>query len=110
VLSSATAAAVACWAVTIALRMRTQSAGPLMQASALLATLCTTSYAPYELLTGWLQDAARWNPFTLVVEGVRQGFVGEVTWTDTWPALVAVSGLLVLLVVIALRALRGMTD
>lgn len=109
-LAAATAAAVACWAVTLALRFRTQSAAPLMQASAFLATLCTTSYAPYELLTGWLQDAARWNPVTLVVEGVRQGFVGDVTWHDTWPAFVAVAGLLMLLAVIALRAMRRMTD
>jgi ABC-type multidrug transport system permease subunit len=110
VLTAMLAAAIACWAVTLAFRFRTQSAGPLMQASAFLVILTTTSYAPYELLTGWLQDAARWNPVTLIVEGVRQGFVGDVTWHDTWPALVAVFGMLILLAVIALRTIRRMTE
>ena len=44
----------ACWGVTLALRFRTQSAAPLMQAGMFIAVLFTTSYAPQELLTGWL--------------------------------------------------------
>ncbi len=109
-LASTMAIVAACWGVTLALRFRTQQAAPLMQAGAFMATLFTTSYAPQHLLTGWLQDVARWNPVTKVLEGVRQGFVGEVTWADTWPALLAVFGLVVLFNALALRNMTRATD
>jgi ABC-2 type transport system permease protein len=104
------AAVAASWGTTIALRFKTQSAAPLMQAGMLVAVLFTTAYAPEELLQGWLQDVASWNPVTQVVEGVRQGFVADVTWADTWPALLALAGLATALVFTALRGLRHATD
>ena len=76
----------------LALKFKTQAAAPLMQAGVFMAVLFTTSYAPQELLTGWLQDVARLNPVTQILEAVRQGFVGEVTWADTWPGLLALAG------------------
>ena len=96
----------ACWGATIALRFRSQSGAPLMQAGMLLLILTTTSYAPLDLLTGWLQAVARYNPVTQIVEAVRQGFVGGVTWGDTWPGLVALAGLLALMSALALRGMR----
>ena len=96
----------ACWGATIALRFRSQSGAPLMQAGMLLLILTTTSYAPLDLLTGWLQAVARYNPVTQMVEAVRQGFVGGVTWGDTWPGLVALAGLLALMSALALRGMR----
>jgi ABC-2 type transport system permease protein len=36
---------------------------------------------------------------------VRQGFVGSPTWPDTWPALVALAGLLAVLGALALRGM-----
>ena len=75
-----------------------------------MAVLFTTSFAPQDLLTGWLEEVARYNPVTQIVEGVRQGFVGEVTWADTWPALAVFAGLLVLTLALALRGLRRMGD
>jgi ABC-type multidrug transport system permease subunit len=104
------AAIAASWGATIALRFKTQSAAPLMQAGMFVAVLFTTAYAPEELLTGWLQDVARWNPVTQIVEGIRQGFVADVTWADTWPALLALAGLATVLVFTALRGLRHATD
>jgi len=96
----------ACWGATIALRFRSQSGAPLMQAGMLLLILTTTSYAPLDLLTGWLQTVARYNPVTLIVEAARQGFVGGVTWGDTWPGLLALAGLLALLSALAIRGMR----
>jgi ABC-type multidrug transport system permease subunit len=96
----------ACWGAAIALRFRSQSAAPLMQAGMLLLILTTSSYAPLALLTGWLQTVARYNPVTQIVEAARQGFVGSVTWGDTWPGLVALAGLLALLSALALRGMR----
>lgn len=104
------AAVAAAWTASLALRFRTQAAAPLMQASMFVAVLFTTSYAPQEVLTGWLDTVARLNPVTRVVEGVRQGFVGEVTWAETWPALAVLGVLLLLFAALALRGLRRFGD
>jgi ABC-2 type transport system permease protein len=96
----------ACWGVTLALRFKTQAAAPLMQAVMLALILCTTAYAPQELLTGWLYTIAEINPITQVVEAARQGFVGEVTWEGTWPGLVALAGFTAVLGTFALRGMR----
>jgi ABC-2 type transport system permease protein len=99
------ATAVAFYAVLVALRFRTQQAAPLMQTAGFVAVLFTTAYAPKELLSGWLRAIATVNPVTFMLEGVRQGFTGSVTWGGTWPALLAVAGLLVALGSLAVRRL-----
>jgi ABC-type multidrug transport system permease subunit len=99
----------ATWGTSLAFRFRTQSAAPLMQVGMLLAILTTTAYAPQDLLTGWLQTVAKYNPVTQVVEAARQGFVGSVTWSDTWPGLLALFGLAAVLSFFALRGMRRMT-
>jgi ABC-2 type transport system permease protein len=104
-LAVAFAAMAAAWAVTLAMWLRTQAAAPFMQASVFMLVLFTTSLAPRHLMTGWLQDVARLNPVTRVVEGVRQGFVGGVSWHETWPALVVVLALGCVLVMLAMRTL-----
>ncbi len=100
------AAAMACYATLVALRFRTQQAAPLMQMGSFIAVLFTTSYAPRDLLAGWLGAIADVNPVTHVLEGVRQGFVGDVTWAATWPAFVSVSGLVLVLGALAVRGMR----
>ena len=100
----------ATWGTSLAMRFKTQSAAPLMQAGMFLAVLLTTAYAPLELLQGWLQEIARINPVTQVLEAARQGFIGEeITWAGTWPGLLAIAGLAVLFSFLALRAMRKMT-
>ena len=96
----------ACWGVALALKFKTQSAAPLMQAGMLVLILTTTAYAPQELLTGWLAEVARINPATQVVEMARQGFVGTVTWGGTWPGIVTLVGMIALLGAWALRGMR----
>jgi len=97
----------ACWSVTVALRFKSQSAAPLMQAVMLVAILTTTAYAPLELLTGWLQEVARYNPITQVVDAIRQGFVGDgVTLAGTWPGVLALAALVAALAALALRGMR----
>jgi ABC-type multidrug transport system permease subunit len=97
------------WGVALALRFKTQSAAPLMQAGMLLVILTTTAYAPLELLSGWLQEVARYNPVTQILEAARQGFLGGVTWGDTWPGLLALAGFAIVLSAIALRGMRRAT-
>jgi ABC-2 type transport system permease protein len=104
------AAITASYSVTLALRFKTQAAAPLMQAGTFIAVLFTTAYAPQKLLTGWLQDVARFNPVTRVLEAVRQGFVGGLSWSDTWPGLLALAGLAILTMGLALRGLLHASD
>ncbi len=100
------AAVMACWGVTLALRFRTQQAAPLMQVGSFIAVMFTTAYAPKPLLTDWLRAIADVNPVTHVMEGVRQAFVGGVTWDTTWPALLAIAGLLTFFGALAVRGMR----
>jgi ABC-2 type transport system permease protein len=99
----------ATWGTSLALRFKTQSAAPIMQVGMFLAVLLTTAYAPADLLTGWLHAVAQINPVTQVVEAVRQGFVGSVSWDDTWPGYLTLFGLAAVLSAFALRGMRRMT-
>ena len=80
-----------------------------MQTGMFIALLFTTAYAPQALLTGWLRDVAKYNPVTKVLEGVRQGFVTSVSWHATYPALLALAGLAVVLAALSARELRRIT-
>jgi ABC-type multidrug transport system permease subunit len=100
------ATVMAFWSTIIALRFRTQQAAPLMQVANFIAVLFTTSYAPKELLASWLRTIASINPVTHVLDGARQGFVGEVTWHTTWQAAVSILGLQLVLGALAVRSLR----
>jgi ABC-2 type transport system permease protein len=106
VLAMGMAAVAACWATTLALKFRSQSAAPIMQAGTFVAILFTTGYAPLALLQGWLRDIAEVNPVTDVVEAARQPFIGEITWSGTWPGFVAVGMLLAALAFLSLRGMR----
>ena len=95
----------ATWAITLALRFKTQSAAPLMQATMFMLVLFTPSYAPQELLTGFLKDVAELNPVSDVVEAVRDCVLYGVTWDGTWPALVVIAALAGVFAAFALRGL-----
>ena len=43
---------------------------------------------------------------TQVIDATRQAFVGGVTWTDTWPGILALAGLLAVLGALSLRGMR----
>ncbi|MFL5898075.1 MAG: ABC transporter permease [Solirubrobacterales bacterium] len=103
---AAMAAVAACWGSMLALHYKSQSAAPLMQAGMMALVLLTPAYAPLALLQPWLEKVARINPVTQVIEAARQGFVGTVTWADTWPGLLALAGLLVVIGSLALREMR----
>jgi ABC-type multidrug transport system permease subunit len=102
------AAIMACWGVSLALIFKTQSAAPLMQAGTFILVLFTAAYAPLQLLAGWLHDIAVINPVNHVLTAVRQGFIGPVTWSDTWPALLTLLGLAAAFGALAVRQLQRM--
>jgi ABC-2 type transport system permease protein len=94
------------WALGLALRFKTMQSAPLMQTGIFLVFFLSTAQMPIELLTGWLHTVARFNPMTNVFELARQGFLGTVTWTHTWPGLVSLLGMAALLLVFAARGMR----
>jgi len=101
----------ALWGASIALKFKSQSAAPLMQAGMFTLILTTTAYAPLELLKGWLHTVAEYNPMTQVIEAARQGFVtGGVTWGETWPGLLCLAGLIALFAWWALRGMNRFAD
>jgi len=104
------AAVAAGWGTMLALRYRSQSAAPLMQAGMFILILFTAAYAPLDLLQGWLHDIAKINPVTQIVEAVRQGFVGRITWQDTWQGLVALAALMTVMLTSALRGMFRFND
>ena len=109
VASLGVALAAGAWAVGLALKFKTQQAAPLMQSGLFLLFFLSTAQMPIELLTGWLHGIARFNPMTNVFLMARQGFLGDVTWRDTWPGLLALVGMIVVLVFFAVRQMRRVT-
>ena len=93
------------WSIGLALRFKTMQAAPLMQMGVFVTIFLSTAQMPLELLTGWLDNVARYNPLTQVLALARQGFLGEVTWAVTSDGLVALVGMFV---VLGLFAYRGM--
>jgi ABC-2 type transport system permease protein len=93
VLVPAFAIVAALWGSAMALFFRTQAAGPLIQSGMFVLVLFTSSYAPLDLLQGWLQTIATYNPVTQVIEALRSGFIGAVSWRDVWQAALAIVGL-----------------
>jgi len=103
---AAMAATAACWGSALALRFKSQSAAPLMQAGMMAVIFTTTAYAPLALLQPWMRSVAEVNPVTQVMDAARQGFLGAVTWAETWPAIVVMLALIALLGAWALREMR----
>jgi ABC-2 type transport system permease protein len=93
------------WAVGLALRARSQQAAPLMQMALFLGFFLSTAQMPLDLLTGWVHAVARFNPITNVLELARQGFLGEIAWATTWPGLVSLLGMMLVLGLFAARGL-----
>ena len=101
----------ALWGCALALRFRTQSAAPLMQAGMFVLVLFTTAYAPLDLLQRWLQTISDINPRDPGGRGGPPGVrAGGVTWAETWPGLLALAGLMSCSPCFALRGMRQMSD
>ncbi len=103
-------ACAALWGIFMAVTFRTQQAGPLMQQGVFLAVFLTTAYTPEVLLRGWLAEVAPYNPVTYVLEMARQATVEgiEPSFAHTWPGLVALAGMLIVLGTLAMVGLRRM--
>jgi len=61
---------------------------------------------PLAVMSGWLLWVAERNPVTYILNMARQGYLGQVTWADTWPGLAAIGVGALLLGLFAWRGFR----
>lgn len=76
--------------LAVVLRMGDIKAMAIVQMVSFLLMFPSIGQVPLALLQGWMKTVARINPVTNVMRMIRQGFLGEVTWADTWPGLLVV--------------------
>jgi ABC-2 type transport system permease protein len=77
------------WGLGLAYRFRDMRAAAVMQLTLFLGLFLTEAQTPLSVMTGWLHSVARVNPLTNVLRLARVGFLGEITWHDSWGGLVA---------------------
>ena len=61
----------------VAMRLRTMQAAPAIQVPFFLLLFMAPVWVPYDLLTGWVETAAAFNPITLVLEANRGFLAGD---------------------------------
>lgn len=98
------------WGLGLAYRFRDMRAAALMQLTLFLTIFLSTAQTPLNIMRGWLESAARVNPITQILDLAREGFLGGVTWGDTWPGLVAATVLSALALWFAARGLHRLDD
>jgi ABC-type polysaccharide/polyol phosphate export permease len=89
--------------------MPNSRSGPILQIGIFFATFLSTAYTPLEDQVGWTKPIATVNPLTPMLELARQGFLGEVAWSTTWPGLLAIAGSTVALWLWAVTGLKRLT-
>lgn len=92
------------WAAGVALRLRSQQAGPIMQLPIFLLIFLAPVFVPLELLQGWVHAVASINPFTALLEAARSLLAGDTDGVAR--AFAIVIPLALLFVLWALRGLR----
>lgn len=98
------------WALGLVFRVPDQRAGPLLQIGIFFTMFLSTGNVPLGAQTGWVRHIARVNPITNVLTMARQGFLGDVSWSATWPGLVALGVSAVVLWTFAARGIRRLTE
>jgi ABC-2 type transport system permease protein len=92
------------WAAGLAMRAKTVQAGPAMQIPIFLILFLAPVYVPLDLLQGWIESVASWNPVTAIVEAGRGFISGEPQHAAL--AFACGIGLAVVLMVWAVTGLR----
>jgi ABC-2 type transport system permease protein len=67
----------ALWAIGVAMFLRTEQAGPLIQMPVFVALFLAPVYVPLSLLTGWVHAVSSVNPITAVMEAGRGLLAGS---------------------------------
>ncbi|MGH2852291.1 MAG: ABC transporter permease [Solirubrobacteraceae bacterium] len=69
--------AAALWGSGVAMFLRTEQAGPLIQMPVFVLLFLAPVYVPLKLLTGWIHAVASINPATFALEAARGLFAGS---------------------------------
>lgn len=86
-------AVASCWSMGLMYRAKNIRVAPLFQLAIFITIFMSNAQVPVSVSTGWLHAAARVNPLTNIIRMSRQGFLdGGVTWSGTWPGLLALLG------------------
>lgn len=88
----------------IAMMMRTQQAGPVIRTPIFLVLFLAPVFVPLNLLRGWIETVARYNPFTTILDAAR-GFLAGAP-TDAPLAYAIATALVALFALWALYGLR----
>ena len=68
----------------MALRFQSLQAGPAMQIPVFLILFIAPVYVPLDLISGWVHDAASYNPLTALLEcGPRVHLAARPTWSGS---------------------------
>ncbi len=103
-----TTSALAVGAIGAAIALRTGSASvvqglfPLV----LVVLFLSSAFFPVDLMIEPAQTIARYNPFSLIVSGVRDPIISGVSLSKTLEALLAIGGIAALGLILSARALR----
>jgi ABC-2 type transport system permease protein len=97
--------AAALWGCGIAMFLRTEQAGPLIQMPVFVALFLAPVYVPLSLLTGWIHSVSSVNPITAVIEAGRGLLAGSPTKVALAFALLAAGA-----VVLGAFARRGLAS
>jgi len=92
------------WAAGMAFRFRTIQAAPLMQLPVFLLLFFAPVYVPLDLLSGWIETVATYNPITYMMEAGRGLISGAPT--EVALAFALALGLIAMFAVWAFRGLR----
>jgi ABC-2 type transport system permease protein len=88
----------------VAMLLRTQQAGPVIRTPIFLVLFLAPVFVPLSLLTGWIETAARLNPFTHILEAARGYLAGDPTSVTS--AFVISAALIIVLAFWAVYGLR----
>jgi ABC-2 type transport system permease protein len=95
----------ALWACGVAMFLRTEQAGALIQMPVFILLFLAPVYVPLPLLTGWIHDVAHLNPVTAVLEAGRGLLAGSPV-----KVLIAFAGLALGAAVLGVFARRGLAS
>ena len=95
----------ALWGCGLAMFLRTEQAGAVIQMPVFVLLFLAPVYVPLPLLTGWIHDVARLNPATVVLEAARGLLAGSPVKFAL--ALALLAGAAALLAIFARRGLAS---
>jgi ABC-2 type transport system permease protein len=104
--SVAIAVVAAGFALGLTFRMRNLGAATLTQFAIFFTIFLSTSQVPLYAMSGWLRGVARINPMTNILRFARQGFLGDVTWEQSWGGIIAMASLLILTFIFAMTGIK----